>query len=362
MAATLKDVAKKAGVAISTVSYVLNGTGLHKVGEETQKRIFKAAAELEYTPNLAGRILNGGRSNIIGITIPLRMPLVYNEVPFRIVDQLRKKGYQSAISVASTPEGLAEAKNDLLARHVEGMLFFNCQTMLKPWYSSCSVPILHFDGLNGEIRIDLAGGEYCAVRHLMECHGHRRIGFFSIVPQSLPGDKYDGYRRALEESGVRDYQDWIIATDGNRHWEKELLDKIRKYRLTAFACNNDNYASILIATLIAHKIRIPEDIAVVGYDGDCYIPHLAVPLTTMIQPISEVIFRMTGQIIEKVSRQIRSELEPMTLKPYLHIGRSCGCSGTMKKNPDLFNGYSLDLCHTKKQIRQKPLFQGKKRQ
>lgn len=341
MSVTLKDVAARAGVAVSTASYVINGTGLHKVGKAAQERILRASRELGYTPNVAGRILNGGRSGMIGIVIPMRMPLVYSEVPSDICAALRAKGYQVAFGVASTAEERLAVMDDLAVRKVEGMLFFNCEKELDSCYSRYPIPLLHFDGMDGEIRMGLESGQLLAMRHLIQVHGHRRIGCFSSL-RSYNVAKVAGYRKAFQEAGLKHSMEWEIDAFQNPRWMEETLEMIRKHRLTAMVCNNDDYAANLIGMLMRNGIRVPDDCAVIGYDGDCYAPYLAVPLTTVVQPVSLLAQRMAERILEKIRGRILVKLEPEELQPYLSVGRSCGCEPCGELPLQNFSGYSID--------------------
>ncbi len=341
MSAILKDVAEKAGVAVSTVSYVINKTGLHKVSQETQERIRRAARELGYTPNMAGRILNGGRSGMIGVIMPMQMPLIYSEVPADICAMLRSKGYQATVGVATTSTERREVINDMISRKVEGMIFFNCEKEIDDYYGEYQIPILHFDGMDGEIRMALEEGQNLAMRHLIECHGHRRIGCFSSL-RRFNQSKIAGYRKAFREAGLKHSEAWEIDAFDNPCWISETLEKIRKHRLTAMICNNDNYATSLIGMLMQNGIRVPDDCAVIGYDGDCYGPYLAVPLTTVVQPVSLLVERMTQLMLRKIREHILAKLEPEELRPYLHIERSCGCRNSTEPQLQTFCGYSID--------------------
>ncbi|OQA86994.1 MAG: HTH-type transcriptional repressor PurR [Lentisphaerae bacterium ADurb.Bin242] len=344
--ATLKDVSKKAGVGLSTVSYVINKTGLHKVSPATQERIHRAARELGYTPNVAGRILNGGRSGMIGVIMPMRMPLIYSNVPADICALLRSKNYQVAVGVASSFPECLNVMNDMASRKVEGMIFFNCEEKLDDYYHKTQIPILHFDGMTGEIRMALEEGQLLAMRHLIEVHGHRKIGCFSSL-RRFNLAKVAGYRKALKEAGLKHSEDWEIDAFENPDWIRETLAKIRRHQLTAMICNNDDYATKLICILMQNGIRVPDDCAVIGYDGDCYGPYLSVPLTTVVQPVSLLVQRMADAILKKIQDHILVKMEPEVLSPYLHIERSCGCQAHSEIQLQTFSSYSLDITDKK---------------
>ena len=324
MGVTLKDVAKAAGVAVSTASYVINGTGLNKVGKETQQRILSEAAKLGYTPNIAGRVLNGGRSGTVGIIMQMSFPWVYNDVPRLICMLLRKAGYQVTFGVADTQAERLAVLRDMSGRSVEGVILFNCSGEMDEWYGKLPMPMVIFDGMEGEIRMALEEGSRIAARHLLE-HGHRHVGCFTSLKATNIA-KIAGYRRELGGAGIAWREAWEVEAFGDHGWAAKTLGAIREEGLTAFVCNNDNYAAKLMRVLLDAGIRVPEDVALIGFDGDSFGPCLAVPLTTVVQPVNLLARRMAALMLEKIGKQDFLKRPPETLEPYLHIERSCGCS------------------------------------
>lgn len=341
MGATLKDVAKAAGVAMSTVSYAINGTGHRKVSEDVKKHILETAKKLGYTPNLAGRILNGGRSGLIGIVIPMSVPWVYGDVHTRIYNRLCKAGYHCAFGVALDPKERLSVLADMESRHAEGVIFFNnlCKSDMRDLYKAATVPIVTFDGIYGELNVDLELGTRLAVRHIIE-HGHRKIGYFTLLyGKNTPKEK--GFMKELEANGIKYDRTLVVESYENPNWMTEMLSMIRSQKVTAVFCNNDNIAGKLMTLLSSEGIRIPEDLTVIGFDGDAFGSFLKVPLTTIVQPVNSIVERLSDIMVEKIAKNELSARKSEVLNPYLHIRSSCGCQYSLPKTD--MNGFGFSV-------------------
>ena len=337
MACTLKDVAKAAGVGVSTASYVLSGSGLNKVAASTRERIVRTAEKMGYRVNMAGRMLHGAASKTIGLLECPRSVVIFSELVPLVCHELKKRGYQTFYRGGDTPRASdelnREAISDFLSRGVDGILIacFD-QRQVFP-RKDCPVPLTVFGGSDWDVRVDLEQCAYLAARHLLE-HGHRRIGYL------LPDDKHNedklrGYRRALNEFGVKPRSGWLMKVCPTPRW-RDVIDRgIAHGHLTAVCCSSDFYAVKLMTWLQWRGYRIPDDVAVTGFDGISLVDTLQIQLTTAVQPVEQLAKKLADTMIRKIERQILTRLpEPVQLPGKLHIGRSCGCSAASEPEID----------------------------
>ena len=337
MSCTLKDVAKAAGVGVSTASYVLSGSGLNKVADSTRERILRTAAEMGYRVNMAGRMLHGAASKTIGLLECPRSVVIFSGLVPMVCHELKKRGYQTFYRGGDTPcdsnDLNQEAIDDFISRGVDGILvacFGQLQTFPR---GRCPVPMTVFGGGDWDVRVDLAQCAWLTARHLLE-HGHRRIGFL------LPDDKHNrdklrGYRKALREYSVTPDPAWLIKVCPTPDWRQEIERGIRRERLTAICCSSDFYAVKLMTWLQWQGYRIPDDIAITGFDGISLVDSLQIPLTTAVQPVEQLAVTLADTMIRKIETQTMSRLpKPNQLPGKLHIGHSCGCSATAEPEID----------------------------
>ena len=329
MPCTLKDVAKAAGVGVSTASYVLSGKGLHKISPSTQKHILDTAQKLGYRVNLAGRLLHGGASKIIGIFEEYRSVAIFSNLMQLVCRELKARGYETyyrtGIEGPTAKDQEQEAINDFMSHGVDGIIFayFNQQGHFSR--EKCPVPSTVFDGDDYDIRVNLKQCAYVVAKHLLE-HGHRKIGY--LLPDDQHNvDKLAGYRQALQEFGVEVQADWLIKVYPTPNWEQEINEKIKNHNLTAICCSNDFYAIKLMTYLQWKGYKVPEDIAITGFDGISLVDSLQIPLTTVIQPVNECAISIANTMIRKIEENNMTRLDtPLQLDGQLHIGNSCGCT------------------------------------
>ncbi|WP_176013127.1 LacI family DNA-binding transcriptional regulator [Victivallis sp. Marseille-Q1083] len=319
MAVTLKDVARHANVGVSAASYVLSGSGLNKVSEATRARIFAAATKLGYRVNHAGRMLHGGRSRTIGVVECVRSVPLFAELMQLVCNELAMLGYRTFYQV--TDAWKEELLGEFVSRGVDGIIIADYGFDLKLPMADAGTPMVVFSGGAADIRIDLEYGAWLAVRHLIE-HGHTRIGY--LYPDTGRSDaKLAGWRRALAEAGIDARDEWLIKVFPTPRWREAIDRAVDREKVTAIGASCDDYAVKLMKYLTSRGLRVPEDIAVFGYDGMRYVEDLAVPLSTVVQPVERVAFSMCHMMMKKLDRE--TPVVPEVLLPALHLGRSCGC-------------------------------------
>lgn len=328
MTVTIYDVAKVAGVGISTVSRVLNENA--NVREETRARVLEAIAALGYKPNLSARNLSRSQVLTVGVV------LSYLTSPFQVtvlqgIERfLAQAGIDLTIFSLDSPkrrETLLETLSH--GRRCDGLIVisFAPQKRFLQRFERYHIPVVVADfqdeGLPS-VFVDNVEGGYLATRHLLQL-GHTRIGYIldhTEPPNGADGnepgaDRQRGYRQALAEAGI-DFDPSLVVESGLHTRERgaaaaEVLLS-RTVLPTAIFAASDMIALGVMENARRKGMRIPEDLAVIGFD-DIELASFA-GLTTMRQPMqemgrtaAEIVTRlMQGDQIRRPSRQLPVEL------------------------------------------------------
>ncbi|MBG0565467.1 LacI family DNA-binding transcriptional regulator [Actinoplanes aureus] len=302
----LKDVAKRAGVSIKTVSNVVNGYA--HVAADTRARVQGAIAELGYRPNVAARQLRGGRSGVIALALPDLRSAYFAELASMIVQAAEKRHWTVLIDQTG---GRADRERDLagrLRRHlIDGLIF--SPLAMAAGEIAVDVPdtpmvllgerVWH--GPADHVAVDNTAAAADATRHLCEL-GRRRIA--AIGAQDGPvavsaQQRLAGYRAALEQHG-RTVDPALIAPAAEFHRADgaaamgRLLDSGEPP--DAVFCFNDLLALGAIRTLLDRGYAVPGDVAVVGFD-DIEEGRFSTPTLTTVSPDTAGIARLAVELL-----------------------------------------------------------------
>lgn len=337
MAVTMKDIGMLAGVSRQAVSAVLNKTSNSRVAPEKRDKILRIAKELNYVPNFAARALKGGQTGNIGVIGSLFGSTLNTSLLYEISQILEVKGYNLLYSNVDNVTDVSVFEK-LVAKGVDGVIVFN-KVDGKLIRKKFNIPCLFYSHANKDfmdVGIDNEYGSWLATKHLLE-HGHEKVLMMSI--QSIAESRIAGWKRAHIEQGkeVSINLDTIILRelDGD---VKKTIALLKKMKVTAIHATNDYIAAKLIAALFENGIRVPEDIAVVGYDGNSFCQFSRIPLTTIVQqvrPQAEIGAELLLKRIE--AKEYMTEPANVLIKPLLFQGASCGC-----KAPPLNKLYRLN--------------------
>ncbi|MCS6829814.1 MAG: LacI family transcriptional regulator [bacterium] len=324
MSVTIKQIAKYVGVSPATVSRVLSGRGAHLISEATRQRVWQAAQELGYQPNLAARSLVTGRTGIVALWMHELFTSFHARVVQLVEDHLHQRGYDTLIRCVSR---LPKAAWHGLGR-VDGILAHEGATYLSDAWRPLQrrgVPLVSMGAYalaeTDHVRIDLYRGATQAVQHLLEA-GCRRIAYLVNAEARYVGEpRRDGYDRTLSAAGLT--PEYIVATDQSRaasslavrcHMqERGLPDGI--------FCHNDEMAIGAYHGLRLRGVRIPDDVALVGCDGIEDTEYLDVPLTTIRQPLEEMC-QLAVEFLKKRIAEPHAERQSALLQPVLVIRAS----------------------------------------
>ncbi|MFI8763878.1 LacI family DNA-binding transcriptional regulator [Streptomyces sp. R-07] len=290
----MSDVARRAGVSRTAVSFVLNDRPGAAIPDETRRRILAAIDELGYRPNAGARALAAQRSEWYGliteiVTAPFAVDVIKGAQDRAWLD---RKFLLIAASEGDRAQEAA-ALDKLLEQRVEGLLY------ATTWHRAVTLPkaarevptvLVNCYDAEGELPSvvpDEIGGGHRAARRLVDA-GHERIGFINLDPD-IPAalGRREGFERALREAGLSLDPSLVVSghatADGGYTAACELLD--RADRPTALFCGNDRMAMGAYDAIKERGLRIPDDVAVVGYDNQELIAaYLRPKLTTLALP------------------------------------------------------------------------------
>lgn len=335
MKVNIKDVAKEAGVSMSTVSRVINDN--YPVKEETKKRVKEVIDKLNFSPNVLARSLIVQNTKTIGVIVPSINNVFFSTVTKGIEHSLSSKEY--SIYLCDTDDNALEEIRyikSLMSRQVDGIIVVDPKTenMKNGFYESLSsdIPLVCINGYNKKINCnfiinDEASGAYEAVKYLIDL-GHKDILFIRGNESYSYDIKEQVYKEILTEKGLSKNMRCINIGGGNSDETVErtmqvLCSELKKGKVPTaiFACND---LMALGAVNACKKLNydVPKDISIIGFDNT-YISTIVEPkLTTVDQNMYELgenASKMLINIIENNSKEIKK----IKFKTKLIIRDSC---------------------------------------
>jgi DNA-binding LacI/PurR family transcriptional regulator len=327
---TLEKVAERAGVSRATVSRVVNNSPT--VAPELREVVERAIQELGYVPNLAARSLVTQRTDSIALVLPEPAARVFSDDPFfpgivsGVSQELEARGKELVLMLAGSSTGHERVESYATAKHVDGVIIASMHGAdpLPTVLARSGVPVV----LNGRpmpprrpplpyVDSDNEGGAAEAVRYLL-AQGRRRIATIAGPPDMVAGvDRLGGYRSALRDSDRRSiiaYGDF--TRESGVHAMRQLLDD--DPALDAVFVASDMMAMGALRALHQAGRRVPDDVAVVGFDDNDTAPYAEPPLTTVRQEIVEL-GRATVRLVLAVAE---GPVEPIVLPTTLVVRES----------------------------------------
>ncbi len=292
MAHTIDDVAALCGVSRATVSRVLNGG---PVAEATRTRVMAVLDKVSYRPNAAARTLASGRSGVIGVVMHIDPHLLFQDPYFSQVlqgmsDVLAEQGAGMMLWLATT------SKEELLERILSmGMLdgvvatAYNVEDPLIDGLLASQIPTVlighrRADRSASYVDIDHVHAADSVTSHLIRL-GRRRIGHITGRRGTVAAeDRLAGYRRAMDRARLPS-DGLIVDGDYNRPAGVQGVLALLDHDVDAIFCANDAMADGALEALRQHGRRVPEDVALAGFDDLEFVAHLDPPLTTVRQGV-----------------------------------------------------------------------------
>jgi LacI family transcriptional regulator len=290
---TQKDVARRAGVSRSTVSYVLNDQTQLKIpiSEETRQRVMDAIAELGYEPDARAQSLRSGSTNIVGVVLPVIQNPFFWQILSGISESLQEAGYSLHLSNPSLDsQQEANTIRELIRHRVDGFILLAAVKYLLPGLTDdlrkAGRPVVEITAAQAEfdqVIHSYASGTRALMEHLLEL-GHERIGFIYGVTEDVQGfDRLLVYRQVLQDAGLY----------GNSRFEMHCGDQLedayqaaytllnRPDRPTALLVINDMLAIAVMRAASDLGLTIPGDLSVAGFDDIPFSSYTLPRLTTV---------------------------------------------------------------------------------
>lgn len=337
MSATIKEVARRAGVSVATVSRVLNGKG--PMRDETRTRILEVIEELRYVPHSAARSLTTNQTKTIGVLLPDIYGEFFSEVIRGIDRAAHGQGYHLLVSGSHSDRKEIVALLDAMHGRVDGLLVMNpdvraaafadrVSPTLPTVLLNCPPEESSFDSIN----IDNYGGAYAMTRHFLAL-GHRRIALIEG-----PADNYDARERlrgcldAVAEGGAEDAPELRFAGDfseeaGYRAGRQILAAAAPP---TAIFAINDAMAIGCLFALREAGARVPEDFALAGFDDIPIARFVTPPLTSVSASVAELGERAVRRLLFAIAHKNTHDRQREQVTTTLVVRGSCGaaCVGT----------------------------------
>ena len=317
--ATSADVAARAGVSRTTVSFVLNARTDTGIPEETWLRVQAAARDLGYHPHGAARALAGGASHTIGLVLrqspeQVSVDALLPETLFGITSEARISGYRVLLEPLSPQKG--RYSELLLSQRVDGLIVSGPRvdddelvSLLEggfPIVLQGSLPTVAAPSVD----VDNRAGARNAVEHLLEL-GHRRIGCITNAPlaYTAAADRVAGYRDALEAAGLPFDEDLVAegSFDPASGYAAMADVLARADDLTAVFVACDIVAFGALRTLREAHRRVPGDVSVVGFDDIPLARHFDPPLTTIRVPARDIGAAAGRALVDRLAGQPSSD-------------------------------------------------------
>jgi LacI family transcriptional regulator len=321
---TISEVAQKAGVSSTTVSHVINNTRF--VSDEKRKRVEQVIQELGYQPNALARSLRSGESYTIGLILPDSANPFFAEVGRSIEMAAFEAGY--SVILCNTENDLEKEHiymGVLIKRQIDGMIFVGTGEDFDSYKAllDMHVRVVAMDRDYPDLEMDvvisdnLQGGRL-ATQYLISL-GHKRIGCIAGPSKvNLSAQRVTGYVQSLEQAGLAVDRNLIISGDfhpASGQAAAEKLLALKDSPTAIFACNDLMAIGVLRAGMELGR-RVPQDLAVVGYDDIELAQYTTPPLTTIQQPKKEMGITafnyLLGRIQTKQSSPQRASL-PVSL-------------------------------------------------
>ena len=328
--ATIKDVAARAGVSISTVSHVLNHT--RRVSDEATRNVLEAVNALNYAPNSVARSLKVNHTRTIGLLVTASANPFFAEVVKGVEDYCFSQGF--SLILCNTENQLERQRHYLrmlMEKRVDGLLVIctdldqEIQNLLRG-YQQVPQVVMDWGGTSdfaNVINDNVRSGAYLAGRHLME-QGHRHIACITgQLHKQTTQLRLDGVRDALGEFDVTLADSDILEGDYEmQSGHDAMLELLRRpQRPTAVFAFDDPMAIGAICAAAQAGLRIPEELSVIGYDDVEMAQFSNPPLTTIRHPKAE----LGAHAVELLVSRIRNKeltVEDLTVQPELIVRKS----------------------------------------
>ena len=342
----LEDVARKVGVSRSTVSRVVNDD--RRVSKETRRRVREVIRESGYQPHASARSLASRRTRIIGLLIPRAVGAIFGDPYFpRMIEGAvgacndADYNLMMLMDTAGEPEDEKRAYSRIIrGRHLDGVVISSSvvDDPVVAWLQEDRFPFVLVGRHPGRretsyVDVDNQGAAHRAVTHLLE-HGHGRIAVIGGPTNMIPAiDRYGGYVSAMLAAGLVPDPGLTRHTDFTSAGGCQAMKSLLPQRPQAVFAASDFLAFGAMRALREAGLRVPEDVAVMGFDGLEEGATSQPPLSTVHQDFREMGREAVHTLLQRIEEPGGQHIRRF-LATRLVIRRSCGCS----ERPDSIEG------------------------
>ncbi|KGE15425.1 LacI family DNA-binding transcriptional regulator [Sphingobacterium deserti] len=319
---TLKSLAAALNMSVSTVSKALNDS--YEISEVTKKRVREFARELNYQPNVLAQSLKTGKTQTIGIVLPKMTSPFESQILEGMQHAARERNYRVVIMVSMENEELERsALRAMQDKGVDGLLFCpiheNSNVALATQIIA-NTPMVIFDRTDYPLETHKVGvlnadGTYDACQHLFES-GRRRIAVFCGTKQGITAKRLAGYRHAHEENGLAVRSEYIVYCDVKtiEGLHAEMEQHILRLRALpeppeAIVGIADTITTHLLGVMAKLEIKVPEEIAVIGFANTDLALSLNPSLSTIRQPTKDIGEISVNKLIDTIDKNHRNQIE-----------------------------------------------------
>lgn len=314
---TIQDIARLAGVSKATVSRVLNHNP--SVGAALSERVLRLVQEHGFVPNVTATGLANGRTPLIGVLAP---PMTWPAVPEimrGVAEYIEDTSYEIVLySISGSKRNHSDVLDRILSlRMVSGLLAVlpgELSRLLTTRFQQ-GLPLVMIDDQEEPttipwIGIDNFAGAYQITTHLLDL-GHRRIAHI-LGPQSFycAMERYRGYSQALQDAGITPDPTLLLQgsfeISSGRQCAATLFSREKKAWPSAIFAGNDQMAYSILEVAEQQGIRVPENVAVAGFDDNLLSAHMRPPLTTIRQPFFEMGYKASETLLAMIDRDHRT--------------------------------------------------------
>ncbi|KAF1029397.1 MAG: Catabolite control protein A [Pseudomonas sp.] len=327
--ATRDDVAREAGTSVAVVSYVINN-GPRPVAKATRQRVLDAIKATGYRPNGVAQALASGKTKTYGLIVPN----ISNTFIASFAHALQQEALDNGLVILLGDSGDCRKRefsliNSLLSQRVDGLFYTSVdRNPLIDLIQASGTPFVMLDRVDPTLNVNmLRVDERAAAQHVtahLLSHGYTEVGIL-CGPQDMLNaqDRLNGWRDALADAGVVEHPKWVMrgsyTRQGGYETTQRLLAAGRPPR--ALFCSNEAQAIGCLRALSEHGLNVPNDVAVVCFNGTEASAFCTPSLTTVCQPVREMAKAAISMLLTW-----DGEVKLQEFSHHLVIGESCGCN------------------------------------
>ena len=323
---SIEDVARRAGVSITTVSRVINNHP--SVSKKNLARVEEAVSFLKFKPNVSAQRLAKGLNNTVGLVMPGYPGIFYS---FYGVELIRGVGHACETLRLDLIFHITNGFNPLHTNNVGGIIFADIIENRKQVMSILEegIPCMIINNIVDDldvnyVAIDNRGGSFMAVDYLVGL-GHKRIATVTGNLHTQAGaQRLEGYKKAITKHNLSVEADYVYEGDYSRRSARLATEKFLslKHRPTAIFAASDDMALEIVAVLLERGLKVPQDISVIGFDDNPAAIYGPVALTTIKQPLFQMAEDSVKYLNAIVSGKKKGPVK-VVLPPKLVIRESC---------------------------------------